>query len=99
MKYRVFTEADEHCNAAWSVLDEKNRGWVVYWRASAEERTGRFAFLDDMPEESCCRAFAIDNRGYCASPMDEQLVGLPKSESLPAMLAKMGIDDWGMAEW
>lgn len=51
MKYRVFTEADEHCNAAWCVLDEKNQGWVVYWRAPAEERTGRFAFLDDRVED------------------------------------------------
>ena len=99
MKFRVFTEADERCNATWAVLDENDRGWLIYWTAPAAERTGRFALLGGIPKESFCRPFILTKYGHVVGPCDGSgVVGLPKSESLSALLAKMGIDDWEMAD-
>lgn len=98
MKFRVFTEADERCNATWAVLDENDRGWLINWRAPAAERTGRFALLSGIPKESFCRSTILTKYGELLSPCDAGLVGLPKIESLQALLAKMGIDDWEMVE-
>lgn len=99
MKFRVFTEADERCNATWAVLDENDRGWLIHWTAPAAERTGRFALLGGIPEDSFCRPFILTKHGGVLNPCDGSgVVGLPKIESLQALLAKMGIDDWEMVD-